>query len=476
MGKISNIMTQQQRLALSAAQIQGLQMLTLQALQIEQRIEHEVEDNPALEQIKSSEDEEIDTTIDDYIKNENDDSAVSGFRYMNSNSRTDDKSLMFSRLTYDSKTLSQVLTEQLISINLDEKKEKVAEFIIGTLDDDGYLRRDNRTMSDDLIFTQGIDADPDEIEEVIKSIQTLDPAGVAARNLQECLLIQLSRLENENEDVTTATTILRDYYNAFVNRHYEQIISKLGITKENLRHSIEIITSLNPKPANGFSDDSIDSSQSITPDFFVDYDDPTEQFKITLPGDEVTNLRISKSYKKLAEDLKKENNSESKEAFDFITKKIKSAEWFISAIKQRRDTLFKTMSSIVSFQNDFFSTGDINTLHPMILKDIADSTGYDISTIWRVVDSKYVQTRFGIFPLKDFFSGGYMTVDGNEVSTKAIKNIIKTCIDEEDNSKPLTDQQIMDILKQKGYDVARRTIAKYREQLGLPVARLRKEI
>jgi len=473
MGKLSIEQKLEQRQGLTAVQIQGLQMLILQNQQIEQMIEREVEENPALEKV-IDEQESKDTTIDDYLKSE--DSSES-YRTRTARVRDDGShSMMLSRLTADSSTLPEALTEQLLYLQLTDKERDIALFIIGTLDEEGYLRKYNQTISDDLLFTQNIDANVDEIETVIKKVQTLEPAGVAARDLRECLLLQLRRNEEGSDAVKRAISLLENYYDQVVNKRYDAIISKTGMSREDLKSAIDEIVSLNPRPSNGYGDGGIDTSQSVTPDFFVAYDPRQDDFSVTLSGDEPNKLRISGAYRTMAEEFKREGGTESKEAVEFIAKKIKSAEWFIASIKQRQETLKKTMKAIVNRQRAFFTDGNRDNLRPMVLKDIAEDTELDVSTVWRVVDSKYVETNFGIFPLKEFFSGGYTNSDGVEVTSGSIKNIIKSLVESEDPSNPLTDQELMELLKEKGYDIARRTIAKYREQLGLPVARLRKKL
>lgn len=473
MGKLSTELKLEQKQGLTAVQIQGIQLLTLQSLQMEQRIEREVEENPALEKV-DDDNEEKDTTLDDYLKSE--DNSMS-YKTGIPNSRSDDPhALMLSRLSSDNATLSESLTEQLSFLPLTDKERDMAVFIIGTLDGDGYLRKYNQTISDELLFSQNIDASVDEIEIVVNKIQSLEPAGVAARDLRECLLLQLRRSDEDRESVKRAEFLLEKYYDNIVNKRYETILAKTGMSRDELRDAVEEIVALNPKPSNGFADEGVDTSQSVTPDFFVNYNPGEDDFEIILYGEDPSKLRISRSYLKMAEELKRGENPSSREAIEFISKKIRSAEWFISSVKQRQDTLKKTMRAIVNRQRLFFIDGNHDNLRPMVLKDIAEDTGLDVSTVWRVVDSKYVETTFGIYHLKEFFSGGYTTSDGEEVTSKNIKNIIKSLVDAENPSSPLTDQQLVDFLKEKGYDIARRTIAKYREQLGLPVARLRKKL
>ena len=373
-------------------------------------------------------------------------------------------------------SLQDFLIEQLAYHDLDEREMTIARFIIGTLDDDGYLRRPVASITDDIAFTQGIEVSEQEVERIVGVIQMLDPAGIGARNLGECLIIQLRALREQTPAVKLAIAILSDHYDAFLKKHYERMIRRLGVTEEEFRAALEEIMHLNPKPTNGYADESSAASPNIIPDFLLDYNNGN--FDLQLASRSVPDLKINSGYLRMAERAMNtsEQSEADKEALQFIKQKIESAKWFISALKQRQETLMKTMRAILHFQHDFFVEGDEAKLRPMILKDIADATGFDISTISRVVNSKYIQTHFGVFLLKYFFSEGLLTESGEEVSTREIKRILAEAIEHEDKRDPLTDEALMDTLTAKGYKIARRTVAKYREMLGIPASRLRKEL
>ncbi|MDB8922521.1 RNA polymerase factor sigma-54, partial [Parabacteroides merdae] len=353
---------------------------------------------------------------------------------------------------------------------------KIAEYIIGNIDDDGYLRRDLSAIADDLVFQAGQDVTEKEIETVLAIIQDFDPAGVGARNLQECLLLQLARREKTSE-TRLATLMLTDFFEEFTRKHYDKIIKGLDIDETALKRAIREITTLDPKPCASWGGSMETALSQIIPDFVVEA--VNGELILSMNNRGIPDMRINREYAEMFQDYagnKANQTTQMKEAVQFVKQKLDSAQWFIDAIKQRQETLQRTMETIILLQRDFFLTGDEATLRPMILKDVAERAGYDISTISRVSNSKYVQTNFGIYPLKYFFSESMQTDSGEEISTREVKKIMKEHIDGEDKRKPLTDEELASILKEKGYIIARRTVAKYREQLGIPVARLRKEI
>jgi RNA polymerase sigma-54 factor len=360
--------------------------------------------------------------------------------------------------------------------NLDPRQYQIAEYLIGNLDEDGYLRRELFAISDDMAFSQNLLADEKELEELLLEIQQLDPPGVGARDLQECLLIQLKRKEYQTVELKTAAMILRDCMDEFSKKHYDKVAKKLELTDEELRDGIKEILRLNPRPGNSLSD-SPKSTQHIIPDFILINNDGV--LELSLNSRNAPDLRISRTYQDMLEHYsksKKINDKEQKEAVMFVKQKIDSARWFIDAIRQRQTTLMLTMQAILDYQLEYFQAGDETKLRPMILKDIAERVGLDISTISRVANSKYIQTSYGTLLLKSFFSESLSTDTGEEVSTREVKKILEDAIGAEDKQKPVTDDKLAKILKDKGYNIARRTVAKYREQLNIPVARLRKEI
>ncbi len=472
MAAISQSLEQKLQQRLSPQQIQGIKLLELPTLQLEQRIKQEIEENPVLEEEeREPETDETQLTLEDYLRNE--ESAASYKLKVNNTSKDDDRR---SPTLSQGMSLQDFLIEQLAYHDLDEREMTIARFIIGTLDDDGYLRRPVASIADDIAFTQGIEVTEQEVERIVDVIQMLDPAGIGARNLGECLIIQLRALREQTPAVKLAIAILSDHYDAFLKKHYERMIRRLGVTEEEFRAALEEIMHLNPKPTNGYADESSAASPNIIPDFLLDYNNGN--FDLQLASRSVPDLKINSGYLRMAERAlnTSEQSEADKEALQFIKQKIESAKWFISALKQRQETLMKTMRAILHFQHDFFVEGDEAKLRPMILKDIADATGFDISTISRVVNSKYIQTHFGVFLLKYFFSEGLLTESGEEVSTREIKRILAEAIDGEDKRDPLTDEALMDTLTAKGYKIARRTVAKYREMLGIPASRLRKEL
>lgn len=478
---------QKQQQKLSPQQIQLIRLLELPAIELEERVKHELEENPALEEGKDvsedfeetadesgdegslPEEAEEDLSLGDY-KNEDD---IPDYKLREIREKAEQKEdIPFSV----GQSLNEYLLQQLGLRDLPEKETKIAEYIIGNIDDDGYLRREPSAIADDLVFQAGVDVEEKEVEEVLTVIHDFDPAGVGARNLQECLLLQLRRKE-PSEDIRLAESILTDYFEEFTRKHYDKILRGLNISEEALKKAIREITSLNPKPCSS-RDDSIDTAMSqVVPDFLVE--EVNGEPILSMNNRDIPDLRISREYSEMFQDYagnKANQTAKMREAVLFIKQKLDAAKGFINAIKQRQETLRRTMETIILLQRDFFLTGDEAMLRPMILKDVAERAGYDISTISRVSNSKYVQTNFGIYPLKYFFSESMQTDSGEEISTREVKKIMKEHIDSEDKRKPLTDEELTAILKGNGYVIARRTVAKYREQLGIPVARLRIEI
>ena len=373
--------------------------------------------------------------------------------------------------------MQEYLIEQLRFRSLTEREMSVAVYIVGSIDDDGYLRRDLSSLSDDMAFSQGIEVTVEEIERILGIIHELEPAGVGARNLQECLLLQMRQVRIDTHAKRLALKILTSYFDAFAKKHYERLMARLQITEDEFRDAIEQIKCLYPKPGNLYTEGGSDTTPYIVPDFVLDNSDG--ELRLTLNAGNIPEVRISRRYKEMIRDMVSPDGTvkeKDREAIQFVKSKIDSAKWFISAIKQRHDTLMRTMRTILDFQREYFVDGDKSKLRPMILKDIADRTGLDVSTISRVVNSKYIQTPFGIILLKSLFSEGMQTSSGEEVSSYEIKKILQDCIDQEDKRHPLTDENLMDILNAKGYCIARRTVAKYREMLDIPVARMRKQI
>ncbi len=473
---------------LSPQQILLMKLLQIPSIALEQRIKQEIEENPALEdasdpELSSDQEEFTDTETDPVAELEKerddfditdylDDDDIPAYRLNSGNTSPDEERR---EIPYASgASFHEVLVSQLGLRVLDERQQKIATYIIGNIDESGYLNRDLSAMVDDLAFTQNIITDIKEIERLLKIVQEFDPAGVGARDLRECLLIQLRRKE-QNPAVELATELVDNFFDELSKKHYDKITKKTKATDEELRDAINEVLKLNPKPGNSL-DEGSRSSQYIMPDFFI-YN-RGDELELQLNSRNMPELRLSRGYTDMLEtysETKTKSNSQ-KEAVQFIRQKIDSAKWFIDAIKQRQHTLFVTMKAIMDYQREYFLTGDETKLRPMILKDIAEKVGLDISTISRVANSKYVQTPFGTFLLKSFFSESMQTDSGEEVSTREIKKILSDCIAAEDKAKPLTDEQLTDILKEKGYNIARRTVAKYREQLNVPVARLRKEL
>jgi RNA polymerase sigma-54 factor len=472
---------------LSPQQIQMIKLLEVPTIQIEQRIKKELEENPALEE--GTEEEEVPTqepeedqleekdkdqeefTLDDYI----DDDDIPEYRLQTKNYSKDDDKRMEIPFSAGS-SFHEYLESQLILRELSEKQKILGEYILGNIDEDGYLRRELSNIVDDLAFLQNISATEEELAEVLTFIQDLEPVGVGARTLRECLLLQIVKRDQSVAAVELAYKILDQYFEEFSKRHYDKIVARLNITEEELKSAIDEILKLSPKPGSAFGDTYSKSAQQIIPDFILELSE--DGFDLHLNSRNLPELRLSKAYNEMLQTYSREkaNKKDMKEAVLFVKQKIDSAKWFIDAIRQRQNTLLLTMNAILKYQEEYFIDGDETRLKPMILKDVAEMTGLDISTVSRVANSKYIQTHFGIFPLKFFFSEGLQTDSGEEVSTREIKRILQDCIDNEEKRRPLTDEKLTDILQDKGYQIARRTVAKYREQLNIPVARLRKEI
>ncbi len=454
---------------LSPQQIQMIKLLELPTMQLEQRIKREIEENIVLDDEEQMPEK---ISVEDYIGKEDD---TPSYKSRINNFSKDDKQ----RPVYitEGRSLQEYLIEQLRFRSLTEREMSVAVYIVGSIDDDGYLRRDLSSLSDDMAFSQGIEVTVEEIERILGIIHELEPAGVGARNLQECLLLQMRQVRIDTHAKRLALKILTSYFDAFAKKHYERLMARLQITEDEFRDAIEQIKCLYPKPGNLYTEGGSDTTPYIVPDFVLDNSDG--ELRLTLNAGNIPEVRISRRYKEMIRDMVSPDGTvkeKDREAIQFVKSKIDSAKWFISAIKQRHDTLMRTMRTILDFQREYFVEGDKSKLRPMILKDIADRTGLDVSTISRVVNSKYIQTPFGIILLKSLFSEGMQTSSGEEVSSYEIKKILQDCIDQEDKRHPLTDENLMDILNAKGYCIARRTVAKYREMLDIPVARMRKQI
>ncbi len=469
---------------LSPQQIQTIRLLELPTLELEERVKHELEDNPALEEGKEPQDDLEHNEEEDFAAEGSDNEDLSLGDYFSADDIPEYKLQQMTERAErkeeipfaEGESLSEFLLEQLRLRELPEKQVKIAEYIIGNLDDDGYLRRDLSAIADDLVFQAGVEADEAEVEQVLRVIQDFEPAGIGARDLKECLLIQLNKRE-KTEATRLALRILNSYFEDFTRKRYERILKTLDITEEELKRAIREITLLNPKPGSSWGDTMETAMSQVVPDFVVEANNG--ELTLSMNNRGVPDLRINQEYAEMFQDYagnKANQTADRRDAVQFVKQKLDAAQWFIDAIRQRNETLQRTMETIICLQREFFLTGDETTLRPMILKDVAERTGYDISTISRVSNSKYVQTNFGVYPLKYFFSESMQTDTGEEISTREVKKIMKDHVDAEDKRHPLTDEELAAILKEAGYVIARRTVAKYREQLGIPVARMRKEI
>jgi RNA polymerase sigma-54 factor len=482
---------QKQQQKLSPLQIQFIKLLQLNTVDFLQRIDLEMIENPALLSNKDSDaspsedpktetqdtdDFDKDSSVEDYLASEsfdvkeyvNDEYEPDGFHLSDEgNEERKDSPLA------ETSTFHDALLEQFSAVVTSEKEEIIGNQIIGTIDDDGYLRRPLDAIINDLAFAQNVEASIEEMKHVLVKIQKLDPPGIGATSLQECLIIQLKRKDYYNRAIELAIEVLENYFEEFSKKHYEKIAKELHLDDEKIKSIIGIITKLNPKPGDSYGGQ---AAQYIMPDFTLN--DDGGMLSVSLNGRNTPDLRISRTYMEAMQAYEKSTapTKDQKDTVMFIKQKLDGAKWFIDSIKQRQNTLLTTMNAILQYQHKYFEDGDDSKLRPMILKNIADMTGYDISTISRVANSKYIQTGWGIIPLKYFFSEGITNDDGEEVSSHEVKNILKEAIDSEDKHKPLPDEKLMEILKDKGYNIARRTVAKYREQLNLPVARLRKEL
>ncbi len=480
---------------LSPQQIQLMKLLQVPTAHLEERIKEELEENPALETTEDGHEDnhedsqdDFDTEGDDFEKDgsENDydnidisdyvndgDDEVGDYKYRDDNYGDPNETKTIPHKVETS--FYDTLKTQLLMLHLDARQRKIAEQIIGSIDDDGYLRREITSIVDDLAFRQNIDSTAKEIKGLIKLIQQFDPAGVAAKDLQECLLLQLKRKEAEGLSVETAIEIIEKYFEEFTKKHYEKIQRALNLDEDGIKEVINQIIKLNPKPG-GQVGETNKLQSYVIPDFFVFNNGG--KLEVTLNSKNAPDLRISEGYRDMLKDYDRgpKKDKRQKEAVLFIKQKIDSAKWFIDAIKQRQHTLLSTMNTIVEYQKQFFLTGEDTDLRPMILKDIAERTFLDISTVSRVANSKFVQTEFGTYRLKFFFSESLVTDSGEEVSTREVKKILSNLIEEENKQRPLSDEKLTELLQEKGYNIARRTVAKYREQLNIPVARLRKEL
>lgn len=493
--------TQQQKLLqkLSPQQIQLMKLLQVPTANLEERIKEELEENPALEYGEEAHEDELNKEtqeeytakeeeedefepdgseneydnidISEYVKEGDDDIADYRLRDDNYPDPEENKTIPVRVET----SFHEHLLAQLGMLELDDRQQGIAAQIIGSIDDDGYLRREVSAIVDDLSFSQNVSTDEEEIKELIKRIQEFDPPGVCSTDLKECLLLQLRRKPQDDPGVPTAYQILEAYFDEFTKKHYEKIQKGLNLSDEGLKEAIGQIIRLNPKPGGNYA--TINKAESyVVPDFFIFNNNG--KLELTLNSKNAPDLRISEGYKEMLREYDRGNKKDKrqKEAVLFIKQKIDAAKWFIDAIKQRQHTLLSTMESIMDYQREFFMTGDETTMKPMILKDIADITQLDISTVSRVANSKYVQTEFGTFRLKFFFSESLSTDSGEEVSTREVKKILSDLIEGENKRKPLSDENLTKMLQERGYNIARRTVAKYREQLNIPVARLRKEL
>ncbi|GAB4395325.1 MAG: RNA polymerase factor sigma-54 [Microscillaceae bacterium] len=469
---------------LSPQQIQFIKLLQIPTAELEARIEEELETNPALDEGREREEgneEEMgemddydemdgnddDLSIEDYIQDED----ISGYKmYGDGNVKEEDKEMPLPTTT----TLLDSLTAQLGFLGLEERQRLIAEQLIGSIDNDGYIRRSVEAIVNDLAFTQNIMTNVKEVEAILQKIQYFDPPGIGARDLKECLLIQLRRRDDDNPHNEAAIRLIEQCFDEFTKKHYDKIQKKLGLDEKQLKGVINIITKLNPKPG-GYASE-FARGQYIIPDFILKNNNG--KLDLTLNSRNAPELRINTTYADMLDTYSKSNKKDKKirETITFVKQKLDAAKWFIDAIKQRQQTLLKTMNAIIEYQYEFFLEGDEGKFKPMILKDIADKIGMDISTVSRVANSKSIQTDFGIFPLKYFFSEGISTKSGEDVSSREVKSVLKEMVDNEEKRRPLSDDKLEKMLKIRGYRIARRTVAKYREQLGIPVARLRKKL
>ncbi len=482
MPSIKQGLEQKQQQKLSPLQIQTIKLIEMPVQALEQHVREVLNDNPVVDEAPSKSEEERDVSISEVEAQEQsggsmeenygpqDDDIPSYNLHVNNWGKDE-------RPEYNTfsvkQSFTQSLQEQLGYRNLTEHQRMVATFIIGSLDDDGYLRRDIESLVDDLAFRAGVESSAEEVEDMLKVIQQFEPSGVGARDLRECLLIQLED-KKRTPSVENAIRVLDQQFDAFKNRHFQKIMTRLHLSEEEMKAVLEEIRRLNPSPGGQIDDTYNDQAQQVVPDFRLDYENG--QLLLSMPRFSIPELRINHKYSEIMETGRYSQSKADKEAASFVKQKIDSAKWFIEALRQRQNTLESTMRAILEYQHDYFIDGDESSLKPMVLKDIAEKTGFDISTISRVVNSKWIETHFGIFPLKYFFSEGLENSDGEEVSTREIKKALREMVDAEDKHNPLTDDELVDGLAARGYKVARRTIAKYRAQLDIAKARLRREL
>ena len=457
---------------LSPLQIQTIKLIELPIQELEQRIRKEMEENPVLDEDVPSEKEEEEAPREVSLSEYKEDDAIPSYRLRSDNYNSKDERPQYSTFSVK-ESFTQSLQEQLGYRSLSEHQYAVASFIIGSLDDDGYLRRSIDSLVDDISFRANVETDEEEVLEMLKVIQEFEPAGVGARDLRECLLLQIRHFRKTPE-VENAIKILTSHFHEFTSKHFQKIMTRMNLTEEELKAAMARILKLNPSPGGQIDDTYTDQAQQIVPDFLLEYIDG--ELKLSMPRFSIPELRVNRKYADILMEAANSSEREKKEAAAFVKKKLDSAKWFVEAVKQRHNTLSSTMQAIVDYQHDYFVDGDETHLKPMVLKDIAEKTGYDISTISRVVNSKYIETHFGIYSLKYFFSEGLENQEGEEVSTRELKKALQDCVDNENKRKPLTDDELVERMTEKGYKVARRTIAKYRDQLGIPKARLRKEL
>ena len=478
---LKQFLSQKLEQRLSPQQIQLMKLLQVPTMELDQRIKQEIEENPALEEGSDELEDEFDNQ-DDTEENDTDDEFdlsdyidddIADYKTNANNQSKDDEERVIP--LSGEQSFQEKLSEQLHLLDLNETEFIIADILIGNLDESGYLNRDLEALVDDLAFSMNVITSEQEVKSILGLIQTFDPAGVGARSLQECLLLQINRKQDGDISRFTAKKILEDFFEEFTKKHYDKIALKLEIEDKDLKDAINEILRLNPKPG-GSLRESAKNQLQITPDFVIN--ETEGRLELSLNSRNAPSLKVSREYESMLRSYSEgaKTTKSDKEAFSFVRQKLDGAKWFIDAIKQRQQTLLLTMNAIMNYQFAYFLSGDEAKLRPMILKDIADIVNLDISTISRVSNSKYVQTNFGIYPLKYFFSESLSTDSGEEVSTREVKKILSEAINSESKKIPLTDEKLMDLLNEKGYNIARRTVAKYREQLNFPVARMRKEL
>lgn len=457
---------------LTPIQIQTIKLLELPLVELEQKIQKEIEENPVLEDPEESQKDENPEERKKLSLSEVKDDTIPSYK-LYVNNRGKDERPQYNTFSVK-ESLYQSLLDQLGYRKMDERRRKIASFIICSLDSSGYLTRDLSSLENDIYLRLNIDTTVEELENILtEDIQQLDPVGVGARNTKECLLLQLKAKENRTPAVEHAQQILESYYEEFTKKHFEKIMARLNITEDEVKEAYDVIRKLNLHPGGQVDDSYTDQTMQIVPDFILENEDGN--LVVSLPKFYIPQIKVSKDYEKYLEKRPGVSKAE-KEASSFVKSKVDGAKWFLEAIRRRQDTMQRTMEAIVSLQRDYFLDGDDTELKPMVLRNVAEKTGLDISTISRVVNSKYIQTPFGIYPLKHFFSEGMSTDSGEEVSTREIKKILQQSVENEDKSQPLTDEELVDLLTSKGYKISRRTIAKYRSQLNIPIARMRREI